>query len=106
TDRSRFFRGEVDKYSWVDTGSSYLPSELLAAYLWAQLEVWETVQARRRQRWERYDTRLAEWARQHAIRQPQMPSHCEQAYHIYYLLLPSLQARAAFIAHLRACGIL
>ncbi|HYO87792.1 MAG TPA: dTDP-4-amino-4,6-dideoxygalactose transaminase [Candidatus Limnocylindrales bacterium] len=106
TNRSRFFRGMVDKYTWVDVGSSYLPSDALAAYLWAQFEAREDIQARRAHIWARYEVELADWAEAVGVRRPIVPAECEQAYHMYYLLLPSLEARTALIAHLRAHGIL
>lgn len=106
TNRSRFFRGMVDKYTWVDIGSSYLPSELLAAYLSVQLEHHEQIQARRREIWERYDEQLAGWARANEIRRPFIPPHCGQAYHMYYLLLPDLDSRTRLIDHLKSRDIL
>ncbi len=106
TNRSRFFRGQVDKYSWVDIGSSYLMSDVLAAFLYAQLEVWQTIQAKRRSIWQRYHAELAAWCLRNGVRQPFIPDHCEQAFHMYYLLLPSPRARTALIAHLMASGIL
>lgn len=106
TNRSRFFRGEIDKYSWVDLGSSYLPSDILAALLLPQLEAREEIQARRRQIWEAYYAGLGEWAEKQGVGLPFVPSHCEQAYHMFYLLLPSLQDRQALIDHLRSRGIL
>lgn len=106
TNRARFFRGQVDKYSWVDAGSSYVMSDVLAAFLFAQLDVWQTIQAKRRHLWERYDAELGDWTRQHGVRQPVIPAHCEQAWHMYYLLLPSLDARQALIDHLKQRGIL
>jgi len=106
TNRARFFRGQVDKYSWVDLGSSYVMSDVLAAFLFAQLEVWPGIQARRRELWQRYHAALAPWAEAQGVRQPIVPAHCEQAWHMYYLLLPSLAARTALIAHLRIRGIL
>jgi dTDP-4-amino-4,6-dideoxygalactose transaminase len=106
TDRKRFFRGEVDKYTWVDIGSSYPPSDVLAAILLAQLEKRVEIYARRRAIWERYDQGLAEWARKNGVRTPVVPAHCEQSYHMYYLILPSLAARQRLIAHLLAAGIL
>ncbi len=106
TNRARFFRGQVDKYSWVDVGSSYVMSDVLAAFLFAQLEVWQAIQAKRRELWQRYDAELKTWAAEHGIRQPVIPAHCEQAWHMYYLLLPSLEKRQALIAHLKAQGIL
>ncbi len=105
TNRARFFRGQVDKYSWVDVGSSYVMSDVLAAFLYAQLEVWPSIQMKRQQLWERYHSELAAWTQSHGIRQPIVPAHCEQAWHMYYLLLPSLAVRSALIAHLKARGI-
>jgi dTDP-4-amino-4,6-dideoxygalactose transaminase len=106
TDRSRFFRGEVDKYTWVDIGSSYLPSELLAAFLYAQLEARQAVQRRRHEIWNTYQAALAEWAEQRHIRLPIVPEHCAHPAHLFYLLLPSLEARTALIAHMKAHQIL
>lgn len=106
TNRSQFFRGEVDKYTWCDHGSSYLPSDLLAAILLGQLEARERVQARRKTIWERYQTELSRWATSQGVRQPTIPSECEQTYHLYYLLMPSLEARTKFIGALRALEIL
>ena len=106
TDRSRFFRGQVDKYTWVDTGSSYVPSDILAAYLFAQLEAAEQVQARRRRVWDLYATTLRAWAAERGIGLPFVPPHCAQPYHMFYVLLPSLDERQALIAHLKAQGIL
>ncbi|MGC8874798.1 MAG: dTDP-4-amino-4,6-dideoxygalactose transaminase [Chloroflexia bacterium] len=106
TNRSRFFRGQVDKYTWVDIGSSYLPSDILAAFLYAQLEERERIQARRRHIWEFYARELRDWAEEHGVRLPVIPPHCEQPYHLFYLLLPSLEARTRLIAHLKERGIL
>src|SRR2546423_1320805 len=80
TNRSRFFRGEVDKYTWVDVGSSYLMSDVLAAFLYGQLEARQLVQARRREIWNRYDAALADWAAQRQGRRPIIPPHCEQSH--------------------------
>ncbi len=106
TNRSRFFRGQVDKYTWVDLGSSYLPSEVLAAFLYAQFEMREEIQARRQRVWEYYNTSLQGWARENDVRLPTIPPHCEQSYHMFYMLLPSLEARQALIVHLKSRGIL
>ena len=106
TNRSRFFRGQVDKYTWVDVGSSYLPSDLLAAFLLAQLESYETILDQRRRVWEGYARLLAPVAERHGIGIPVIPDHCEQTYHMYYVLLRDLQTRQALIAHLKARGIL
>ena len=105
TNRNRFFRGMVDKYTWVDVGSSYLPSDLLAALLFAQLEEREFIQAQRRRLWLGYGERLSNWAARHGYGLPVVPSHCEQAFHLFYLLLSSLEERTAFIAHLRERGV-
>jgi dTDP-4-amino-4,6-dideoxygalactose transaminase len=105
TNRSRFFRGEVDKYSWVDIGSSYVMSDVLAAFLFGQLEQWEQIQAKRRALWQCYDTELKDWTASHGVRQPIIPPHCEQAYHMYYLLMPTPEDRTRFIAHLAAHNI-
>ncbi len=106
TDRSRFFTGQVDKYTWIDLGSSYLPSDILAAFLYAQLEAREQIQAKRRWVWEYYYSNLEGWAGEHDVRLPIVPSHCEPPYHMFYLLLPSLKHRNALISHLKARGIL
>jgi dTDP-4-amino-4,6-dideoxygalactose transaminase len=106
TDRSRFFRGQVDKYSWLDVGSSYLPSDILAAILLEQLEDRQAIQDRRRRVWLQYEEALKDWAEELGIGLPTVPSHCEQSYHMFYLLMPSLGHRQAFIAHLGEAGIL
>ena len=106
TNRARFFRGQVDKYSWVDVGSSYVMSDVLAAFLYAQLEVWEGIQAARRRLWQTYHSALEEWCLAHGARQPFVPAHCEQAWHMYYLLLPSLEVSTRLINHLKEAGIL
>jgi dTDP-4-amino-4,6-dideoxygalactose transaminase len=106
TNRSRFFRGEVDKYTWVDLGSSYLPSDLLAAFLYAQLEAREQIQEKRRQVWNRYYESLADWADNNDVRLPVTPVECEQAHHMFYVLLPSVEHREWLIADLKSQGIL
>ena len=106
TNRSRFFRGEVDKYTWVDVGSSYLPSDLLAAFLRAQLEHRDQIQSRRREIWETYSRELTSWAGANGVRFPTVPPECEQTYHMFYVIMPSLESRQALIMHLRNCGIL
>lgn len=106
TNRGRFFRGQVDKYTWVDLGSSYLPSDMLAAYLWAQFEGASEIQGRRREIWEYYDERLAAWASANDVQAPTVPEYCDQSYHMYYLVLPSFGARTALIQHLKDRGIL
>ncbi|MGI6296570.1 MAG: dTDP-4-amino-4,6-dideoxygalactose transaminase [Armatimonadota bacterium] len=105
TNRSRFFRGQVDKYTWVDVGSSYLSSDILAAFLYAQFEVAEAIQAKRRRVWEMYNEGLADWAEQNGVRLPVVPDHCEQPYHMFYLLMPSLEVRQRFIQYLASNNI-
>ncbi len=106
TNRSRFFRGQVDKYSWVDVGSSYLPAEVIAALLLAQLEDSTRIQARRHEIWAAYDSQLSTWAFENAVRRPQVPDDCVHPAHMYYLLMPDLECRSRFIKHLRAHGVL
>jgi len=106
TNRSRFFRGQVDKYTWVDIGSSYLPSDLLAAFLLAQLESLETIQVKRKSLWELYQQRLTVWAKDNGVSLPVVPEKCEQAFHMFYILLPSLESRQRLIAHLKERGIM
>jgi dTDP-4-amino-4,6-dideoxygalactose transaminase len=105
TNRSQFFRGQVDKYTWVDIGSSWLPSELTAAFLWGQLQAAETITARRLALWARYHEAFAEGETAGLFRRPVVPAHCTHNAHMYYLLLPSLERRTAFIAALKSRGI-
>jgi dTDP-4-amino-4,6-dideoxygalactose transaminase len=106
TNRSRFFRGEVDKYTWVDTGSSYLPSDLLAAFLYAQLEARAEIQARRRQIWNTYNEQLRPWANANGVELPSVPPYCEHPFHMYYIVLPTAELRNALIEHLKLRGIM
>ncbi len=105
TDRSRFFRGQVDKYTWVDLGSSYLPSEVLAALLFSQLEAAALIQSHRLKVWHTYARDLRSWAHAQGVRLPIVPEYCEHPAHLFYLLLPSLGHRQGMIAHLKARGI-
>ena len=105
TNRSRFFRGQVDKYTWVNLGSSYLPSEILAAHLLAQLEKREEIQSARKRIWETYYKELADWAEENHVQMPFVPAHCEQTYHMFYMLFHNLEARTKAIAHLKERGI-
>ena len=105
TNRSRFFRGQVDKYTWVDVGSSYLSSDVLAAFLYAQFEVSEAIQAKRKRVWTRYYEGLVDWADQSGIRLPIVPNDCVQPYHMFYLLMPSLDVRQKFIQYLASHNI-
>ncbi len=106
TNRSRFFRGQVDKYSWVDLGSSYLPSDILAAFLSVQLEARDFIQNQRKRIWDFYFNNLQDWADGFGVGLPTIPRHCEQSYHMFYLVMPSLAERQAFIRSLKDRGIL
>jgi dTDP-4-amino-4,6-dideoxygalactose transaminase len=106
TNRKRFLRGLVDKYTWTDIGSSYGLSDILAAYLLAQLERREEIQAAREKVWLRYSMGLHEWAGTHGVGVPFIPAHCDQAYHMFYILLPTLEVRQELINHLKSLGIL
>jgi len=105
TNRTRFFRGEVDKYTWVDIGSSYLPGEIIAAFLSAQLEDAESITSRRKEVWNRYHARLEPLERAGRIRRPVIPASCHHNAHMYYLLLPNERLRSRLIERLRARGI-
>lgn len=106
TNRSRFLRGLVHKYTWVDQGSSWLPSDILAAFLLAQLESRDAIQDRRRVIWQRYQRELANWAAERRITLPHVPEHCEQPYHMFYVLLTDTAQRERLITHLEDRGIL
>ena len=105
TDRSRFFRGQVDKYTWIDIGSSFLPGEIVAAFLFAQLEHAESITARRIELWNAYHTRLAAAERSGRVRRPIIPPHSRHNAHMYYILLPDLALRNKLIQSLAARGI-
>ncbi len=105
TDRSRFFRGQVDKYTWVDVGSSWVLSDLLAALLVGQLERKDQIQQRRRQIWDSYDRFLSPWAGDRGIGVPVVPPECDHSSHMYYLRLPDLESRTRFIQHLKQAEI-
>jgi dTDP-4-amino-4,6-dideoxygalactose transaminase len=106
TNRKRFLRGQIDKYTWVDVGSSYGLSDILAAYLYAQLEKRKEIQRARQRLWHKYFSSLNDWAAAHDVQLPSVPLHCEQAYHMFYMLLPSFEIRQGLIEHLKARGIL
>jgi dTDP-4-amino-4,6-dideoxygalactose transaminase len=106
TNRSKFFRGEVDKYTWIDVGSSYLPSEVIAAFLWGQLEFRERIQSHRKTVWDRYLAELQGHVERRGIGLPHIPEDCEQAYHLFYLLLQSLSDRESLMSFLKQRGIL
>lgn len=105
TNRSQFFRGQVDKYTWVDLGSSYLPSELIAAFLWAQMEEADRITRQRVGLWNTYHQWLKEPETAGLLRRPVVPAHCAHNAHMYYVLLPDLSIRTAFIARLKSLGI-
>lgn len=105
TDRSRFFRGQVDKYTWVDIGSSFLPSDILAAFLYAQLEARNEIQLRRRRIWNYYEFNLRDWADECNVSLPSVPPGCDQPYHMFYLIAPTPAFRHGLMAHLKAEGI-
>lgn len=105
TNRSRFFRGEVDRYTWVDLGSSYLPSDMLAAFLFAQLQAREMVQSKRKHLWETYLAQLAGWARSQGVALPVVPADCAPSYHLFFMVLPTAEARVRFIDYLKGRGI-
>lgn len=101
TNRSQFFRGQVDKYTWCDIGSSFLPGELVAAFLWAQMEAADEITARRLDIWNRYHLAFQPLEQTGLIRRPIVPSTCSHNAHMYYLLLPNLTARTRFIECMR-----
>ena len=106
TDRSRFFRGQVDKYTWVDYGSSYLPSDLNAAYLWAQLEKFDEIKEDRMATWNAYDEAFRPMAEAGLFDVPFIPAECEHNAHMYYIKLKDLKERTAFIKHLKDNGVM
>jgi len=106
TNRARFFRGQVDKYTWVGLGSSFLPSDILAAFLWAQLESRARIIEARQRLWLRYRDTLGEWAERRGTRLPFVPADREQSFHLFYMVMRSLDDRQALIEHLRARDIL
>ncbi|HQQ96402.1 MAG TPA: dTDP-4-amino-4,6-dideoxygalactose transaminase [Cyclobacteriaceae bacterium] len=105
TNRSAFSRGEVDKYSWIDIGSSFLPSEMTAAFLWAQLENIEVIQERRRQVWRHYQQGLDFQVREGHLQTPQIPKYATNNAHMFYTVFRSVQERDAMMIHLRHDGI-
>lgn len=106
TNRSEFFRGEVNKYGWVDTGSSFLPSEVIAAFLWAQLENMELIQNRRKAIWEQYHEGLKDLEEKGLVRLPEIPVYATNNAHMFYLVCRSLEERTALIKYLKENGVL
>ncbi len=105
TNRSQFFRGQVDKYTWVDIGSSYLPGEVIAAFLWAQMEEADSITTRRLALWDRYHAALAPLEAAGKLRRPVVPDGCVHNAHMYYILLDSLAQRSQVIANLKRQGV-
>jgi len=105
TNRSKFFRGQVDKYTWVDVGSSYLPGEITAAFLWGQMEGADQITARRLAIWAKYHEMLGRLEGAGKLRRPIIPPECVHNAHMYYILLPSLEVRERVISHLKNAGI-
>jgi len=105
TNRSKLFRGEVDKYTWVDIGSSYLPSELIAAFLWAQMEEAESITARRLSIWQTYHEAFEKLEINGCLRRPYIPHYCQHNAHMYYLLMPDVETRSAFISYMKNHGV-
>lgn len=106
TNRSAFFRGEVDKYSWVDIGSSFLPSEIIAAFLWAQLENLEDIQRKRKEHWNTYFTKLEDWAKTNEIELPFVPNYATNNGHIFFVVCKNLEQRELLIKKLKRNNIL
>jgi dTDP-4-amino-4,6-dideoxygalactose transaminase len=106
TNRSAFFRGESDKYGWVDIGSSFLPSEIVAAFLWAQIENIQFIQKSRLEIWNEYYNRLSEWSRRTQISLPRIPEFATNNGHMFYLVCKDLQQRSRFIDHLKGKNIM
>ena len=106
TNRSKFFRGQVDKYTWVDIGSSYLPSDIIAAYLYSVLEIASTIQAKRIQVWKKYYEEFEEFEKRGIIRRPIIPNDCTNNAHMFYLLFNNLKTRTEFINYLKQNDIL
>lgn len=106
TNRSAFFRGEVGKYTWVDLGSSWHPSDILAAFLYAQLEKRQQILRKRELIWKFYHENLEAWADKEGVERPFVPYQCEQSYHMYYLILSTPEKRDSLIAHLKGLGIM
>ncbi|NJR66893.1 MAG: dTDP-4-amino-4,6-dideoxygalactose transaminase [Leptolyngbyaceae cyanobacterium CRU_2_3] len=105
TNRSKFFRGEVDKYTWVDLGSSYLPSDLISALLLAQLEQAECIQQRRHEIWQYYHEAFADLEAYQQVQRPTIPENCQHNAHIYYLLMQDLETRTDLLAYLKSRGV-
>ena len=106
TDRAQFLRGQVDKYTWVGLGSSWVASDMLAAFLVAQLESFETIQSNRMQIWNTYNTELHDWAGRNGVRTPHVPSGSQHPAHLYYLQFTDMDTRSDFISHVKSEGVM
>jgi dTDP-4-amino-4,6-dideoxygalactose transaminase len=105
TDRSRFLRGQVDKYTWVDIGSSFLPSDLTAAFLYAQMQEADEITRRRREVWSWYDERFEALEQREGVRRPTLPHGCEHNAHMFYVLVRNLETRTRVLSYLNANGV-
>jgi dTDP-4-amino-4,6-dideoxygalactose transaminase len=106
TNRSQFFRGEVDEYSWIEIGSSYLPSDMLAGFLYAQIEERRHIIEHRRRIWHYYYNHLKDWASRNGVGLPFIPDYCEQSYHLFNMLMRTSEQQQRFLEHLKSKGIL
>lgn len=106
TNRSAFFRGEIDKYGWVDIGSSFLPSDMVAAFLWAQLENLNDIQSKRKWLWEKYFHELGDWAKDNGVRLPNVPSFATNNAHMFYLVFPNMHTRTSIIDALKEIDVI
>ena len=106
TNRSAFFRGTVDKYGWVDIGSSFLPSEIIAAFLWAQIENLDNIQNRRKEIWNNYNQKLKDWAFENNVKLPTIPDYATNNAHMFFLTCESLEQRTSIIKKLKEANVL
>jgi len=106
TNRARFLRGQVDKYTWVDIGSSWVASDILAAYLVAQLENFDSIQAHRHRIWNTYQTELVHWGADQGVHLPEVPAEAGHSAHMFYLHLPNIDVRDRFIEHMKSKGVM
>ena len=105
TNRSQLFRGEINKYTWVDIGSSFLPSDMLSAFLYGQLESKNHILEHRKRIWDTYTAGLKTWAQAHRVALPFIPDDCEQSYHMFYMIMPTAEDRDTLISYLKERGI-
>lgn len=106
TNRRKFLAGEVDKYTWVGLGSSYVMADLLAAYLWGQLECMDQIMEQRSRLWMRYAEGLRSWAARTGVQLPHVPAHCTSTHHLFHLILPTPDAQERFLKHMKSRGCL